>query len=392
MVKWNQQGEKMIKKYSAIIICLFILASISISNAQEDRFAVRVTGFPNSLIIINLKLVGGSPQISIKTANSCLTDCGNKYNLAADLVTINGRITDFALNNLMQTTTPKISGVCSFISDENQTVNIQSQRSFTFPAAAKHTGISSYNVFPDLTNKYHATYFKFTTDPTLIAHATANVNSTNCNVTGPFKELYRIKDAEFQTSPKTPGFIVGAITKSSEGFEFYYANVLVPGSAGHTKLKIPGGNSVNVVSAYLLTDDSGGTSPGAAGVLTSPAFLLYRIQKQQGGKTSSSILMQLLNQNNNTFTQMGGPKTISPFAETRTPGPEFVHSVALASTRQFACFTAFDKNCGKEVLKFQQLNPNTGAKIGAPIELLECSDFSNSFFGAYAVDILALHD
>jgi hypothetical protein len=89
---------------------------------------------------------------------------------------------------------------------------------------------------------------------------------------------------------------------------------------------------------------------------------------------------------------MGGPKTISPFAETKTPGPEFVHSVALASNRQFVIFTAFSNSCGKEVVKFQKINPTTGAKIGAPIELLECSDFSNSFFGAYAVDILAVHD
>jgi hypothetical protein len=289
-------------KYFAIIVSVFILTSISVSNAQEDRFVVRSTAFPNTLNILDLKIVGGSPQISIKTANSCLKDCDNKYNLAADIVTINDRITDFVINNVMQSTTPKISGVCSFISDENLNLTIQSQRSFTFPAAAKHTGISSFNVYQDLVNKYHASYFKFTNDPTLIAHATANVNSTNCNVTGPFKELYRIKDAEFQTSPKTPGFIVGAITKSSEGFEFYYANVLVPGSAGHTKLTIPSGNSVNVVSAYLLTDDSGATSPGAAGVVSNPAMLLYRVQKLQGTKTSSSILLQLLNQNNNTFT------------------------------------------------------------------------------------------
>jgi hypothetical protein len=383
----------MTNKFRIIVGCLIILTSTSLTHAQEDRFVIRLTSFPNTEIIIDLKLVGGSPQINVDTASSCLTaDCASKYNLAADLTTVNDRITDFVINNLIQSSTPKISGVCSFISNENSNLSFQSQRSFTFPAAAKHTGIASYNVYRDLVNKYHATYFKFTNDPALIAHATANVNSTNCNVTGPFKELYRIKDAEFQTSPKTPGFIVGAITKSSEGFEFYYANVLVPGSAGQTKLTIPGGNSVNVVSGYLLTDDSGGTSPGAAGISSSPAFLLYRVQKQQGSKTLSSILLQLLNQNNNTFTQMGGPKTISPFSETKTPGPEFVHSVALASNRQFVIFTSFSNACGKEVLKYQKINPNTGAKIGAPVELLECSDFSNSLFGAYAVDILALHD
>ncbi len=86
------------------------------------------------------------------------------------------------------------------------------------------------------------------------------------------------------------------------------------------------------------------------------------------------------------------PKTISPFSETKTPGPELVHSVALASNRQFVIFTSFSKTCGKETLKFQQINPNTGAKIGAPIELLDCNDFSASLFGAYAIDILAIHD
>ena len=380
-------------KYLAIIVSLFILASISLSNAQEDRFVVRVTSFPNTLIIIDLKVLGGSPQISIKTASSCLTaDCGSKYNLVADITTINDRITDFAINNLIQSTTPKISGVCSVISDENLNLSIQSQRSFTFPPAAKHTGIASFNVYADLSNKYHATFFKHTNNPALIAHATANLNAGNCNVTGPFKELYRIEDEEFQASPKTSGPIVGAITKGPEGFEFYYANVLVPGSAGKTKLTIPGGSSVNVVSGFLVTDDSGGTSPGAAGISVNPAFLLYRIHKQQGSKISSSILLQLLNQDGNTFTQMGGPKTISPFSETKTPGPEFVNSVALASNRQFVIFTSFSKTCGKEVLKFQKINPNTGAKIGAPVELLDCNDFSNSLFGAYAVDILALHD
>jgi hypothetical protein len=374
------------------LIFIIVFACVSFSD-EDDTYAVRVSSFPNTLNLIDLKLVGGSPQISILTANSCLTsDCGSKYNLAADLVEINGQLKDFAFNNVIQSATPKISGVCTNISVQNFNLDIQSQRSFTFPAAAKHTGIASFNIYKDLSNKYHVTFFKHTNDPTLIAHAIANVNSTNCNVAGPFKELYRIEDAEFQSSPKTPGYIVGAITKSSEGFEFYFANVLVPGSAGHTKLTIPGGNSVNVVSAYLLTDDSGGTSPGAAGVSVSPAFLLYRVQKQQGSKTSSSILMQLLNQNNNTFTQMGGPKTISPFSETKTPGPEFVHSVALSSDRQFVIFTSFSNACGKEILKFQKINPNTGAKIGAPVELLGCSDFSNSLFGAYAVDILALHD
>ncbi len=380
-------------KYLAIIVSFFILASVSILMAQEDRFAVRVTSFPNELIIIDLKDLGGFPQINIKTASSCLTaDCGSKYNLAADITTINDRITDFAINNVIQSSTPKISGVCSTISNDSLSLSIQSQRSFTFPAAAKHTGIASFNVYADLSNKYHATFFKHTNDPAVIAHSTANVNSSNCNVTGPFKELYRIEDAEFQTSPKTSGPIVGAITKGPEGFEFYYANALVAGSAGKTKLTIPGGSSVNVVSGYLVTDDSGGTSPGAAGISVSPAFLLYRIQKQQGSKTSSSILLQLLNQNGNSFTQMGGPKTISPFSETKTPGQEYVHSVALSSNRQFVIFTSFNKTCGKEILKFQKINPNTGAKIGAPVELLECNDFSNSLFGAYAVDILALHD
>lgn len=382
------------KSRCILLTIIFAIAFACVSfSGDDDTFAVRVTSFPNTLFVMDLKLVGGSPQISIKTASSCLTsDCGSKYNLAADLADINGQIKDAAFNNVIQSSTPKISGVCSNISFQNFNLEIQSQRSFTFPTAAKFTGIASFNIYKDLSSKYHVTFFKHTNDPTLIAHATANFNSTNCNVTGPFKELYRIKDAEFQTSPKTPGVIVGAITKSSEGFEFYYANVLVPGSAGQTKLTIPGGNSVKVVSAYLLTDDSGGTSPGAAGISVSPAFLVYRIQKQQGSKTTSSILMQLLNQNNNSFTQMGGPKTISPFSETKTPGPEFVHSVALASNRQFVIFTSFSNSCGKEVVKFQKINPNTGAKIGAPIELLECSDFSNSLFGAYAVDILALHN
>src|ERR1700752_1907818 len=96
-------------KNLAIIVCLVILTLVSISNAQEDRFVVRVTSFPNTLIIIDLKVLGGSPQINIKTASSCLTaDCGSKYNLAADITTINNRITDFAINNLIQSTTPKI--------------------------------------------------------------------------------------------------------------------------------------------------------------------------------------------------------------------------------------------------------------------------------------------
>src|SRR5262245_20575468 len=107
--------------------CLVILAFTSLTNAQ-DRFAVRVTSFPNTVNILDVKIINGTPQAKVLSANSCLTaDCSSKYNLAADLTTVNDRIMDFAINNLMQSPTPKISGVCSQISTETPDLSIQSQ-------------------------------------------------------------------------------------------------------------------------------------------------------------------------------------------------------------------------------------------------------------------------
>jgi hypothetical protein len=202
-------------------------------------------------------------------------------------------------------------------------------------------------------------------------------------------ELYRILDSEFQTAWKSNSEYVGVITKNAQGFEFYYANVLAPGMVDEAKLNIPGGSAVNVVSAYLAVGPTA-TSPGIAGIPNNLAFLLYRIHRQQGNAIQSSILLQQMQLQGNSFVTTGTPKTIAPFTTTGAAGAENVHSVALGPNGDFAIFSAFSTACQKEILRFQRLNANTGAKIGAPVTLIDCAAFSGSIFGAYAVDLLPL--
>jgi hypothetical protein len=260
--------------------CLFpiLLLALSTSTNAQNRFAVRVTSFPNTVMIGDLRIITGKPEASFLQRNSCLgSTCSSKYNLAGDLATVNGQIKDIAINNVIQSSTPKISGVCSNLIDQNGVITIQSQRSFNFPSSARHTGIASVIAYQGLNNKPQIAFFKHTENPEQIAHCVANLNSTNCNVSGPFVELYRILDSEFQTAWKSNSEYVGA-----------------------------------------------------------------------------------------------------------------VHSVALGPNGDFAIFSAFSTACQKEILRFQRLNANTGAKIGAPVTLIDCAAFSGSIFGAYAVDLLPL--
>ncbi|HSE39810.1 MAG TPA: hypothetical protein VLH08_03525 [Acidobacteriota bacterium] len=217
------------------------------------------------------------------------------------------------------------------------------------------------------------------------------MNRDNCNLSGPSKSYYTIRDDEFQASPKGASPIIGAIIKNSEGFELYFANVLQPGFVGETKLNVPGGQSVRVISAALAAGPIG-TSPGAAGVPTNKAFLMYRVLRQQGNTNQTSILLQQLQIQGNTLVTTGSPKTIAPFSETGQPGAQSVHSLALSPNGDFALFTSFDVSCGKETLKYQRLNPNTGAKNGGPITVLNCSNLASTSIGGYAIDLIPTLD
>jgi hypothetical protein len=276
--------------------------------------------------------------------------------------------------------------VCTYLVPTPDNLTAPDQHSGIFQTGLQHEGNISLHVIQGTDNRVRAAYFRKTSNPDIIAHALANVNKTNCNTTGPSVVLYPVTKDEFQTSPKSYDRIVGAILKNSEGFEFYYADVFTR-EVGETKLNIPGGQAVNVISAALAIGPTA-VSPGKAGIPTNRAFLLYRLLRLQGTSFQTSVLLQQMQLQGTTLTTLGTPKTIAPFANTAQPGTETVQSVALAPDGGYALYTAFSPTCQKEIVKFQKLNPNTGAKVGPASVVIDCSKFSNSIFGAYGLDLM----
>lgn len=82
-------------------------------------------------------------------------------------------------------------------------------------------------------------------------------------------------------------------------------------------------------------------------------------------------------------------KVIAPFATTQQASAERFASVALEPNARFALYTAYSPACGKQIVKSQRFNNNTGSKIGPPKVLLDCAAFTNSLTGAYGLDLVS---
>lgn len=128
-------------------------------------------------------------------------------------------------------------------------------------------------------------------------------------------------------------------------------------------------------SSPVLSGPVGPSSTvSAGGLAVSKRFLFFRVMRDFGTNGNPNLMSQVMLQriDNTTARFIGVAQPFTKFQNTRFY--DYSQSVAVTPGSDAVIYTEWDALCGKNVLKAQVFDPQTGRKVGSPQSIIGCSE------------------
>lgn len=367
-----------------LLVCLFLVSQVSFAEDFYYKTNYYGNGFIGGEFTFNNGTINVKNELSTVTCPDA--DCINRFTFGGALTWLpDNTIVDVSVTGKFQLPQAYKIHCMKIIEQSGGGLVVDSRRQLSIPPKWGFAGFPFIDMRP--MDDMVINTLKFIgrlPNSQNVALRTVPFNASTCKPAGPPKDLLTFPDAQLNTVIGYYGQTAGVVLK--EVAEDIIDLIFLTPEVSTARISAPPGTWVASASVAGV-EGSPSRMSSAKAAATQKWFLLYKLVRQRGNGFEAGLFMQVLEVDGASIEPVGKAKVIAPFAITQQPNAERFASVAFEPNARFALYTAYSPTCGKQIVKSQRFNPNTGSKIGPPKVLLDCNAFANSIVGAFGLDL-----